>query len=197
MSPAEGPQAVRFPLHAAEIRKRVEDAWIALMDAHVATSCALLASIVCIPDADLWDDAEAAYERAATAWHAINPLVLAAEAGADTMADYCQENHTMPALPAAPTRPHQWFRIWAADYTSVIWERRTAEPIGDILDAAQQFMADNNLTDAPLTVDWGTDWRQRWSGRITVNRNRFETHHNREYLPYLTQSPNPFIGGDK
>lgn len=175
-------------MNAAEIQQRIDTAQDAVIEYGIEATVALTATACGLDAVADWDRTQTLYERAVTAVRATHPLVLAADAGAETMTDYCQENH----MPIAPPRPEQWFRVWAADYSSVIWDLRTSDPISSVMDAAKQFMTDHQLDDVPLTVDWGTDWKQRWSGRISIGADGEHTYHqNVEYLRCLTNWPNP------
>lgn len=130
-------------------------------------------------------------------WAQISAAIMAhrreyiAASGAHTELDYYGQETDMPI---APPRNEQWFRIWSPDYTRVLWDLRTADKIGDVLDAIKKFMADNGIDDAPMTVDYGDDWNSRWSGRISISTNGdHQIHNNLEYLRYLTHVPNPLL----
>lgn len=181
------------PLTAAVIQQRNDTAQTALAEYAIQHTVAMLASVCGFDTDDDWNRAQAAYDHAVTALRATHPLVLAADAGAETMTDYCQENHTMPALPPATVTAKLWVRIWSPDYTHVLWDSRSADA-ADPLASAKEFLADNGITSAGLTVDCG-DWRTRWSGRVTLNADTrdYQAHQAAEFLGYVTHTSNPFV----
>lgn len=132
-------------------------------------------------------------------WAQISAAVMAhrreyiAASGAHTELDYYRQETA--AMPIAPPRHEQWFRIWSPDYRRTIWEVRISGTSSDGLDAAKRFMAGSGLDDAVMTVDWGTDWKQRWSGRIfrPGPESEYQIHDANEYLRYLAAWPNPAI----
>uniref|UniRef100_A0AAU8GMP8 Head-to-tail adaptor n=1 Tax=Mycobacterium phage Farewell TaxID=3158893 RepID=A0AAU8GMP8_9CAUD len=183
------------PLTAADIQQRNDTAQTALAEYVIQHAAATIASVCGIDTDDDWNRAQAAHEHAVTALRATHPLVLAAAAGAETMTDYCQENHAMPAPPPATVTAKLWVRIWSPNYTHVLWDSRSADT-ADPLANAKEFLADNGITSAGLTVDCGDGaWRTRWSGRVMLNADigDYQAHQAAEFLRYVTHTSNPFV----
>ncbi|KLI04526.1 MULTISPECIES: hypothetical protein [Mycolicibacterium] len=168
----------------AERRRVADDAIVAYMCHYAAASTATVCGIAAD---DAWDRAQAVFDTAVTAIHAAHPYTIAGQLGATTATDYLQEN----AMPIAPTPPMPWFRIWSPDCTTAIWESRGANE----LDAAKQFMAGHGIDDAPMTIDYGANWRTRWSGRIfrPSRDTDYQIHDANAYLRHLTNWPNPAV----
>lgn len=139
-----------------------------------------------------WIDTAAIARDTVTAMRRAQILALAADAGAETMTDYCQENHPMPESRAS-TRGCQWIQLWASDYSHIIWDARTAVPPGeDQFDAAKQFMAFHGYDELPMTVHSDT-WTNRWSGWIIRNGDDYRIDGTYEFLRYLKHKPNPAL----
>lgn len=56
-------------------------------------------------------------------------------------------------------------------------------------DRAEQFLRDSGHKWLPIRLDYGQDWRQRWSGRIVLNPNRVDYVPDRDALKYMIEWP--------
>lgn len=72
-------------------------------------------------------------------------------------------------------------RLWAQDYSEVLLTTEDRE-------AAKTFFFASDYDWLPIVIDYGTNWSQRWSGRIERDGS---IHQERDYLAHITQWPVP------
>jgi len=72
--------------------------------------------------------------------------------------------------------------VWSQDYSLLY----TTEDRED----AKRFFLDSGTDWLPIVIDYGTDWAQRWSGRIErTDSGGTEIHRGFEFLKYMLQVP--------
>jgi hypothetical protein len=79
-------------------------------------------------------------------------------------------------------RVKETVRIWSQDYTKVLLTTEDRE-------AAKQFVIDSGENWLPIVIDYGTNWAQRWSGRVEVMEGKADVHRDIEYLQHMMQWP--------
>jgi hypothetical protein len=70
-------------------------------------------------------------------------------------------------------------RLWSQDYAEVLYTTEDRE-------AAKQWFAASGHDWLHIVIDYGTDWGQRWGGRIERDGS---IHQHSEYLKYITEWP--------
>jgi hypothetical protein len=74
-------------------------------------------------------------------------------------------------------------RLWSQDYSEVLFTTEDRE-------AAKQWFLTSGHDWLPIVIDYGTDWAQRWSGRLELtDSGGTDIRSEREYLKYMTEWP--------
>ena len=66
-------------------------------------------------------------------------------------------------------------RLYSKDYTELLLTTHDREE-------AKRFFLASGRDWLPIVIDYGTNWRQRWSGRIECEKDAVAIHQDREYL---------------
>lgn len=73
-------------------------------------------------------------------------------------------------------------RLWSQDYTKVLFTTEDRE-------AAKAFFLASGCEWLPIVIDYGTNWAQRWSGRLELADGKVAVNQDREYLEYIMAWP--------
>ena len=69
-------------------------------------------------------------------------------------------------------------RLWSQDYTEVLFTT-------DDREAAKRFFAESGQEWLPIVIDYGTDWAQRWSGRLELTDSQVAMNQDSHYFKYM------------
>ena len=70
-------------------------------------------------------------------------------------------------------------RLWSQDYSEVLFTAEDRE-------AAKRWFLNSGHDWLPIVIDYGTNWAQRWSGRLEVADGRVVMNQDREHLKHMT-----------
>jgi hypothetical protein len=73
-------------------------------------------------------------------------------------------------------------RLWSQDYSEVLFTTEDRE-------AAKQWFLTSGHDWLPIVIDYGTDWAQRWSGRLELTDGQVAINQDRKYLKYMIEWP--------
>lgn len=77
-------------------------------------------------------------------------------------------------------------RLWSQDHSELLFTTEDR-------DAAKAFFIASGQDWLPIVFDYGTDWQQRWGGRIELVDGEVTINQESEFLKYMTAWPNPFV----
>lgn len=79
-------------------------------------------------------------------------------------------------------------KLYSDDFAQILLET-------DDRDVAHRFLRDSGEKSVTAVIDFGKDWKARWSGRIVLNDNATLAYVGAsEYLQHIAVPPNPAFG---
>ncbi|MBB3752678.1 hypothetical protein FHT44_005190 [Mycolicibacterium sp. BK634] len=81
-------------------------------------------------------------------------------------------------------------KLYSQDWSEAVFE--TECPFGQRPQDAEDYLRASGSDWLGLVMEYGPDWRQRWSGRLELKSDgSVEAHRWDEYLKHITVWPNP------